>query len=269
MSIGLSTYAFFWQGRTQGPTAAERPLDLPAMIDKTADWGVDRFQICDDPSIQGYDQGQLAALRGQAERRGITLELGTRGVHPDDLARYLRIAERLDVTLVRSMITSGDQRPSPADAVAWLRDALPAYEKAGVTLALETYEQVPTPTVVEIVATVGSRHLGVCLDPANSVAALEHPSDTIARTADLVVNLHVKDFTFSRQDGWVGFTLAGCPLGTGLLPYAELLRVVRPSERGISMIIEHWLPWQGDSATTIATEDAWTLHSLNHLRSTT
>lgn len=271
--IGLSTYALFWQWQDHGPTAAERPLSLPDLIDKTADWGVGRFQICDYPLIETYDDDRLAALLAQAGRRGVALELGTRGLRPDHLARYLQIARRLDVTLVRSMINAkvdgADDRPTPDEAVARLRAALPAYERAGVTLALETYEQVPTPTVVDVVRTVGSSRLGICLDPANSVAALEHPSDTIARTADLVANLHVKDFAFSRQDGWVGFTLAGCPLGDGLLPYAEMMQVVRPSERDISMIIEHWLPWQGDSATTLSTEDAWTLHNLDHLRRTT
>jgi len=41
---------------------------------------------------------------------------------------------------------------------------------------------------------------------------------------------------------------------------------VRPDERGINQIIEHWLVWQGDSATTCALEDEWTLHNLDVLR---
>ena len=60
-------------------------------------------------------------------------------------------------------------------------------------------------------------------------------------------NLHVKDFAFTRQDGWVGFTYAGAPLGEGLLDYDHMRRAVRPDERGINQIIEHWLPWQGDA----------------------
>ena len=41
-----------------------------------------------------------------------------------------------------------------------------------------------------------------------------------------------------------------------------------PDARGISRIVEHWLPWQGDSATTTALEQRWTEHTLSHLRST-
>ena len=53
----------------------------------------------------------------------------------------------------------------------------------------------------------------------------------------------------------MGFTFAGCRLGEGLLDYDGMIRTVRPDERGINQIIEHWLPWQGDSATTITLED--------------
>ncbi|WP_203932946.1 sugar phosphate isomerase/epimerase family protein [Virgisporangium ochraceum] len=254
--IGLSTYAFFWRWHAE---TNPRPIDLHDMLDRTADLGAPLFQICDYPLVEGYDP---ARLRAHADRRGVTLELGTRGTAPDHLARYLSLARALDVTLVRSMLTTDRD-----DAVAALREALPAYERAGVTLALETYEKVPTATLVEVVSTVDSPALGICLDPANCVAALEHPTETVTKTAAWVRNLHVKDFAFTRRDGWVGFTLAGCPLGEGLLDYAAMVAAVRPAGRGINQVIEHWLPWQGDSATTCALEDTWTATNLETLRS--
>ena len=196
----------------------------------------------------------------------MVLELGTRGISLDHLRRYRELAGHLGVTLVRSMVTSGDHRPGPEEAVRLLADALPAYEAEGIALALETYEQVPVATLVDVVERVGSPALGICLDPANCVAALEHPLATIELTAPHVRNVHVKDFHFTRRAGWVGFELVGCPLGEGLLPYAALLEAVRPDERGISQIVEHWLPWQGDSRTTIALEQEWTRHTLTKLQ---
>lgn len=265
MTTGLGTYAFFWQWHA----SAEQPLSLPAMLDATADQGVQLFQICDYPEMESYDDERLAALREHADRRGVALELGTRGIGTAHLERYRHLAERLGVTLVRSMLNAGEHRPGRDEAVALLRTALPAYERAGVTLALETYEQVPVATLVDVVEAVGSPSLGICLDPANCVAALELPLDTVRRTAPHVKNLHVKDFHFTRQDGWVGFSLVGCPLGEGLLPYAEMVALVDPDARGVNRIVEHWLPWQGDSATTIALEQRWTEHNLSYLRSQT
>lgn len=265
MSVGLSTYAFFWQWHP----SASSPLTLTDMVDRTADLGVSVFQICDYPTIESYPEEALAGLADHARRRRVTLELGTRGLLPAKLRRYLALARALDVTLVRSMFTTADHRPSPHEAVDLLASVLPEFEQAGVTVALETYEQVSVRTLVDTVVAVGSPHLGICLDPANSVAALEHPDATIDVTAEHVVNVHAKDFAFTRQDGWVGFTLAGCPLGEGLLDYDHLLRAVRPDERGINQIVEHWLPWQGDSPTTIEIENQWTAHNLSYLRSQT
>jgi sugar phosphate isomerase/epimerase len=263
MTIGISTYAMFWQWHA----TASQPISLPEMITKTASWGAELFQICDYPGIESYDDGELAALRTHAEGLGVALELGTRGVSPEHLGRYLDLARALDVRLVRSMINTADHWPSAAEAVELLGETMPRYQDAGVTLALETYEQVPVDTLVDIVRQVDSPALGICLDPGNCVAALETPTSTIERTAPYVRNLHVKDFAFSRKDGWVGFTLAGCPLGEGLLDYDFLINTVRPHERDINQIIEHWLPWQGDSATTCHLEDQWTLRNLHYLRS--
>ena len=40
MTIGLGTYAFFWQWHE----TADNPLTLPEMIDRTADLGVSLFR---------------------------------------------------------------------------------------------------------------------------------------------------------------------------------------------------------------------------------
>jgi L-ribulose-5-phosphate 3-epimerase UlaE len=194
--------------------------------------GAELFQICDYPLIESYDHDQLSRLRVHADDLGVALELGTRGVRPSHLGAYLELAQALDVTLVRSMINTADHRPGVDEAVGLLREILPRYEAAGVTVALETYEQVPVDTLINIVQQVDSPALGICLDPGNCVAALETPTSTIERTAPYVRNLHVKDFAFSRKDGWVGFTFAGSPLGEGLLDYDFMIDTVRPDEAG-------------------------------------
>ena len=257
-AIGLSTYSFFWQWHETAP----RPLSLAEIVAKTASWDVDLLQLCDYPALDRYDEAQAADLAAIGGDLGVAYELGTRGLDTAHLLHYLELAGRLDVTLVRSMVKSEEI----ADAPELLAKVVPAYEDAGVTLALETYEQIPTRTLVDLVTETDSAHLGIVLDPGNSVAALETPRSTIDLTAPFTRNLHVKDFAFSRQAGWVGFTYAGARLGEGLLDYDYLVEQVRPYERGINQIIEHWLVWQGDSETTCRLEDDWTLHNLDYLR---
>nr|WP_240188883.1 TIM barrel protein [Nakamurella flavida] len=237
------------------------------MIADTAEQGVGVFQICDYPAVAALDDEALEALRRQAERGGVRLELGTRGVVPQHLSRYLELARRLDAVIVRSMLNTADHRPGITEAVDLLGEVLPAYERAGVRIALETYEQVSSTDLVDLVRTVDSPALGICSDPANCVAALELPADVIDRVAPYVVNMHIKDFRFTRQDGWVGFTLVGAPLGEGLLDYRAMIERIDPAARGLSQIIEHWLPWQGTPGATCALEQQWTDHNLSYLRS--
>jgi hypothetical protein len=44
---------------------------------------------------------------------------------------------------------------------------------------------------------------------------------------------------------------------------------VRPREREIDEIVEHWLSWQGNPESTIRTERDWTRITLEYLRSIT
>jgi sugar phosphate isomerase/epimerase len=250
MAIGLSTYAFFW-----------RKLSLHDMLKQTNELGCTVFQICDYPAVESLSAAELADLCDTAADLGIELELGTRGVAPEHLHRYLDLCKQLNATLLRSML------PGIGDAVPMLKEAMPAFERQGVTVALETYEQVPTAELIRVVDAVDSDALGICLDPANCVAGLELPHDVVDRAAPYVKNMHIKDFAFARQAGWVGFTLAGCPLGEGLLDYDEMIAVVDPASRGINQIVEHWLPWQDDDETTCLIEAQWTQHSVNYMRS--
>ena len=269
MKIGIGTYSLFWEFESRNPA----PLDIPAMVDRAARLGCEVFQICDDPRVEQLDTAGLHDLRERAELLGVELELGTRTIGRDHLGRYLDIAEALGARTLRSMIQSQEVASGSEEAVSELRASLPRLEGAGITLALETYEQIPTCTLLGIVEELDSPHVGICLDPANCVSALEHPKDVVEACAPRAVNLHVKDFAFARQEGWVGFTYSGAPLGEGLLDLDHELRHVYSGDRAASAvgrapsaIVEHWLPWQGDLETTLETERAWTDRTLAALR---
>jgi sugar phosphate isomerase/epimerase len=262
--IGLGTYAFFWQHSDR----VDDPLSLIGALEATRALDVDLFQICDYAPLELMTDGELRNAASAARDLGLTIELGTKGIEPAHLQRFLQLSEIFDARLVRSILYGPDSRPTLAEAEDRLRTALPAYEASDVTLALETYEQVATAALVALVSSFGSPQLGICLDPGNVVARLERPRDAVESTAPLVANVHAKDFAFARQEGWVGFTYSGAPMGTGLHDYPHLLETVRPRERGINEIVEHWLPWQGDAETTIRIEREWTRTTLEYLRST-
>jgi len=262
--IGLGTYAFFWQHSDR----VEKPLSLTGAFEATRALEVDLFQVCDFAPLLAMSEAEVREAAAAARDLGLTIELGTRGIEPEHLSRFLALAEVFDAKLVRSMIYGPDSRPSLPQAESWLREALPAFESAGVTIALETYEQVATADLVDLVSACGSERLGLCLDPGSVVARLERPKDAVEAAANLAANVHAKDFAFTREPGWVGFTYTGAPMGTGLHDYPHLLETVRPRERGVNEIVEHWLPWQGDPETTVRAEREWTRTAIEYLRST-
>ena len=179
--IGLGTYAYFWQHSDRAP----EPLSLIGAFEDTRAQGVDLFQICDHAPLERMSADELRDAAAAARDLGLTIELGTKGIVPAHLSRFLELAAIFDARLVRSMLYGPDSRPALDEAETWLRDSIRSYEAAGVTLALETYEQVPTADLIGIFERVGSPNLGICLDPANVVAQLENPKTCVEQTAAL------------------------------------------------------------------------------------
>lgn len=261
MRIGIGTYALFWEWNERNPA----PISIEGMVDRAAELQCDVFQICDDPRLEEYDDDALQRLAWRASERNIELELGTRGTSPEHLRDFIHKAQLLDAHTLRSMVQASELSAGVHPVTANLQSLIGDLEQADVTLALETYEQIPTNELVTIVRAVNSPRVGICLDPANCVSALEHPNDVIEMTKGLVTNLHVKDFAFSRNAGWVGFLYAGAEIGNGMLDLDRELEAVYSGGRSPSAIVEHWVPWQGDIKTTIEMERRWTHATLKAL----
>ncbi|NDK31647.1 sugar phosphate isomerase/epimerase family protein [Nesterenkonia haasae] len=260
--IGLSTYAYLWRWSEVNP----EPMTLQEMIIDTAELGAEVFQICDYPPLEMLGSAELRKVRRTAESSGVVLELGTRGIRREHLQRYAQIAESLGATFIRSMV---QPRDTPVkEAADLLGGTVDDFSARGLRLGLETYEQISSLDLVGLVATVDSPALGIVLDPGNCVANLELPGDVVERTAPWVNNLHIKDFTFTRQPGWVGFHFSGTPLGEGLLDYSSMSEAVKASDRGLHHIIEHWLPRRDSPEETLRDERLWTQQAIDYLGST-
>lgn len=237
------------------------------MIKETKSYGADVFQICDYPPLEKMTKEELENIADYAKANELELEVGTRGIQKDHLLLFKQIAETLEAKVVRSMLHTADDQPSFEESCERLRGVLPFYEEANIQLTLETYEQVPTHQLIKIIRSIDHSHLGICLDAANTVASLEQPDEVINETSPFVNNLHVKDFQFTRQDGWVGFSLTGASLGKGLLNTELLMESLRKANKTeVNAILEFWLPYQGTVEKTIELEKQWIKESLTQLR---
>lgn len=248
MKPGLSTYAYLWR----------RP-SLGAMLEDVARLEGEVLQICDWPALDATNRSERRALAAHAASLGLELELGTRADNASEVRRYLRYCDDLNARLLR--VLPGPSLASPSS----LRALLPDCESAGVTLALETYESISSQALLDLVTHLDHPLLGICLDPSNCIAALELPSDVVARLGPRTVNIHVKDFVFRRRDDRIGFLLVGCPLGEGMLDLGGLLKAARDSRADANAIVELWLPDLGKRTREI--EADWATASMTRLRS--
>ena len=89
----------------------------------------------------------------------------------------------------------------------------------------------------------------------------------IDAVAPHVLNMHIKDFAFSRKEGWVGFTYSGAPLGEGLLDYDYMAGSSSPKKETSTRSSSTGCRGRTPKTETIRLENQWTQQSLDFLRS--
>lgn len=261
MKLGLSTYAFFWHMASVNPNR----LSIEQVLEETKKYGVHLFQICDVEELEIATDAELEEVRGKAKQLNIELEVGTRGIHPIKLERFIKICEKLNSKTLRTMLNSTDFTPNYEEAVEILKQFKPKLEEKGIILAIETYEQRKTEEIVNLVKEVDSPNIGICLDPANCIANIETPEQVIGHAAPYVKNLHLKDFTFERKTGWVGFSLIGTPFGEGKLDATYMLGELQQHQDNVNAILEFWLPFTNSIEETVELEKQWIAKSITYI----
>ncbi|MDB5844512.1 MAG: Xylose isomerase-like barrel [Polaromonas sp.] len=139
-----------------------------------------------------------------------------------DLKRHTAIAADVGATVMR--ICCGGRRTRPADwpthkarLLPLLRDATAHAKDHSVTLAIENHIDFLADELVELVETVDSPWLGVCLDTANNLRMLEDPAEAIEKLAPFARATHVKDITAQTGNPRDFAFWPSVPLGRGLI----------------------------------------------------
>ena len=222
-------------------------------------------QIADNLPLDSLSAAELHDLREQAADLGLSIEVGTRGVEPDVLRKYLRIADNLDARLMRTLVSCPGRRLSLEDAENCLRPLLPEFADHGIMLSLENYEAYPCIELAKLVRRLESNYIGICLDTVNSLGALEVPKCVVETLAPLTVNLHIKDFVIERIPAKIGFLVRGAQAGCGLLDIPWILRQM-PPDRDLSVILEQWPPLESSVEAAVALEQEWATGGVEYLR---
>lgn len=266
MKLGISSYTFPWAFGVQGYPQPKTPLNAIRLLEKAESLGVNVVQICDNFPLHRMEDETLKDLSKIARDMGITIEVGTRGIDPENLLTYLGIAKKLNAKLLRTVFEVPGEKPRLNKIVAQIKPVLPLFEKEGVYMALENYERFKSKELALLVRRLNSSHVGVCLDTVNSFGALEGLEEVVNRLAAFTINLHLKDFDILRVKHRMGFKVVGRPIGEGKLNVDWLFKVLKRKGRTPNVIVELWVPFLGSIEKTILKEEEWAIKSIEYLK---
>ncbi len=264
MRLGLSSYAYTWSIGVPGH-CPEDPLTAIQLLHNAARLNVPVVQIADNMPLDRMRPSEIEAVANCAERLEIQVEVGTRGIAPPHLEKYLAFCQRFNSPILRIVIDSPQAHYTAEAATKLLRSQRRAFEQAGVMLAIENHDRLPAADLAAMVQDLGPDWVGVCLDTVNSLGALEGPAVVVETLGPWIVNLHLKDFAIFRPLHMMGFTVEGRPAGGGQLNVSRLLDSLAGYEREFSAILELWTPPEPSLDQTIRKEQRWVQESVEFL----
>ena len=265
MKLGIGSYTYTWAVGVPGYPPAQ-PLGYGDLLEQAAALGVSVVQYGDNLPLDALSEDELHALARQAERSGIQVEVGTRGIEMGRLRRYVEIAQIFGTPFVRAVTDTAEQKPSAEDTTSLLAPLREAFTSAGLYLAIENHDRFSCRTLAWLVETLGSDWVGICLDTLNSLGALEGIEEVMRTLGRYTVNLHVKDFDVTRQEHKMGFSVEGRPAGQGRLDVPWMLNEMHRMARDPNVILELWTPPEELLEDTIAKEARWAQESVTYLR---
>lgn len=264
MKLGIGSYAYAWSIGVNGYPQPSLPMTAVGLVRRATELGVHLVQIADNLPLDKLDDATFDALLAEAKRLDVVIEVGTRGIQPEHLSRYLAIARRCGSPILRVVVDTATHHPSANEAVDLLKPMLPDFAAAGITLAIENHDRFKVQSLVDILTALDSPYVGICLDTVNSFGALEDPLRVISTLAPYVSNLHIKDFQIRRLGHNMGFVIDGTPAGQGMLDIPMVLEQLKG--RSFNAILELWPAPEATMDATAAKEDSWVAASIPYLR---
>jgi sugar phosphate isomerase/epimerase len=195
------------------------------------------------------------------------LRSGTDRAAAKDLIANLGHARQIGAKVMR--IVGGSRRTRPerwglhkSRLVRMLAGPVKAAQDHGIVLAIENHIDLLADEMVDLLSTINSTWLGVCLDTANNLRLFEDPVAVARLLAPWARATHVKDLGVLRGDPKQFAFWPSVPLGAGLVDVPAVLALLRKAKyKGLLAIEVDFLhPEYGD-------EDRAVAQSVKYLRS--
>jgi len=281
VKIGIDSYCYHRYFGEVYPNIERDPgvrISTQQFLDRAKALGVAGVSL-ESCFFQQIDDNSIAALRDELDRLGFDrvwawghpsgLKSGTDHEAAKDLVRHIGIAKAIGAGVMR--ICCGGRRTRPASwdehrakLLPMLREVTQHAEKQRVVLAIENHIDLFADELVEIVTTIDSPFLGVCLDTANNLRMIEDPMVAIAKLAPFARASHIKDVTAKRGNPREFSFWPSVPLGRGLIDIPETFRLLRAQNYTglLALEIDYLHPDYGDDVQPAVEESIGYMRAL-------
>nr|WP_300151612.1 TIM barrel protein [Propionicimonas sp.] len=251
-------------------TTSAGGVGLPAMVaqlDEAASLGASALLLGSvreaSPTL---DDGELADVRAEAERRQVAVEAGFGPVHPGRLDRseaasLLRAGETLGIQAFHVVFGLMEDRftkdPSwsetLAGAVPGLREL---FDRMPAVPVFRTHEEMTTFELVKLIEDIGNPDVRVGYSPVNVVTRLEDPWAAFQRVRSLIRTVFIDDTWIVRTPRGLARRL--CRMGEGSVPWEAIISSlaqdpetvytvdIHRAEFDMPLFDEEWLAHQPD-----------------------
>ena len=264
MRIGIGTYAMAWSIGVPG-FEPEDPMDIYDFLKFVHSKGINLVQIADNLPLHKYSSEELEKIRALAKQLNIGVEVGTRGLFKENMLRYIEIASFFSSPILRVVIDNAEFKPTIAEIISIIHDLVPVLKEKKIKLAIENHDRLKAGQFCEIIKSVNSDFVGICLDSVNSIGADEGFQVVFDLLAKYTINFHLKDYMIRRKPHMMGFEITGTPAGQGMMPLEKVLATLSEMGKTDSMILELWPDPEISLEKTIEKERRWIDESLEYL----
>jgi len=232
-NLGLLLYSYGIRARNDAKREFAQPTKfLPFAHDR----GANAVQL----SLGIRDEKDCLAIRRLAEKREMSIEgiIAPPKDAASDRERFdseIRTAQTCGASVVRVVMLGGRRYEvfqRAEEYTKFAKQATGALEKAEgiaarhkVQLAVENHKDYRIDELLELIKSISSEWVGICLDTGNNLALLEDPLATVTALAAHTRTVHLKDIAF--EEAADGFRMAEVPLGQGRLDLPAVVKTIR------------------------------------------
>lgn len=249
-------------------TAPDRTMTVWDFLRRARQLGVQGVSL-ESCQIPSDDDDFLARLGDKLDELGLErvwgwghpngLCSGTNRAAAAELVLHLGVAKKLGASVMRIVGGSRHTRPPrwaphKRQLLRMLSKLVGPAEEHGIVLAIENHIDMLAGELAELLTTIDSPWLGVCLDTGNNLRLFEDPLVAAKTLAPWTRATHIKDIGVRRGDPKQFGFWPSVPLGEGLIDLPEVLKALRRHKYSglLAIEVDYLDPDYGDEDPAVA-----------------